>query len=291
MMCVSSSHIFLNTFLEMTIETLRALPIFQWVRMVYGAIVLIKLSLSASTPTSEIGKVLDHDSLQVSQYMDKLIVHIMRVLGPDKNRVAAKFLTILMKLKSWHSQQVLRFCIQNGPEEEFEPCKHLEPLPKAAQDILYPSQPGWSVQTGPEATHDQSKPQRDPTGSMQQQSPISNPPLPENSHDFKPSVLGVPESHGFPNYQTLDPSNPPSVASATDSTLVPTYDDQFNMMDLDQGQLDDFISHEFSPEELDAWLYSQGMPGLVSTSPTELQGQVSFGANGSLDLGDLTEFK
>ena len=138
----------------MHINTVCALSIFQIVRVIYDVIVLIKLSLSASSPTSEIDNVLDHESLQMTQDMDILLVHLMRAQGLEKNRVASKFFAIVMTLKSWYSQQTSKLSMLNGGEEGIQPLRNLTPLPEAVQGMLDPFKITLAYQISPKNPRD-----------------------------------------------------------------------------------------------------------------------------------------
>lgn len=127
MICLSSTHALLATFLKTSIEILRVVPIVTYVRMAYGAVVLTKLHFSAISPGSEIGKFLDHDSLQVSQYLHRLVIHLTAVVGAEKNRMASKFLMILVKLRAWYGQHRMQVHSKMIPDEQLEPCMHIRP--------------------------------------------------------------------------------------------------------------------------------------------------------------------
>ncbi|MCJ1462438.1 hypothetical protein MMC07_001039 [Pseudocyphellaria aurata] len=127
MICLSSTHALLKEFLQTSVEALRVVPIVTYVRMAYGVVVLTKLHFSAISPTSEIGKVLDHDSLQVSQYLNRLVIHLVAIVGAEKNRMASKFLMILIKLKAWYGQHKMRAHSTLNGDEQLEPCMHIKP--------------------------------------------------------------------------------------------------------------------------------------------------------------------
>ena len=99
--CISCSHNLLNTFLAINPEASRALPVFSYVRVSFAAFVLAKLNLSAASPKSRIGKVLDRSSLKVENLMDRAILHVRNVVGPARCRVPAIFLALLFKLRQW----------------------------------------------------------------------------------------------------------------------------------------------------------------------------------------------
>lgn len=125
--CLSSTYDLLDTFLCTDIGTLRVVPIINFVRMAYATTILIKLSLSASDPSSRVGQVLDPTSLRVAQYLDDLIERLKSVIACNQNRVAIKFLVIVAKLKDWYGQQKGRVCSSTKDKTSIEPLIHLAP--------------------------------------------------------------------------------------------------------------------------------------------------------------------
>ena len=99
--CINAAHSLLNTFLAMDVNKARSLPVFSYVRISYSAFVLAKLSLSVANPASRIGKVLDRSSLKVESFMDRAILHVRVVVGPQRSRVPGIFLALLFKLRQW----------------------------------------------------------------------------------------------------------------------------------------------------------------------------------------------
>lgn len=99
--CIDSSHALLDVFLGMTPDSLRALPVFSYVRISFAAFILAKLCLSATHPHSRIGQLLDRGTLKIESYMDRSILHIRNVVGPKNCRVPAIFLALLFKLRQW----------------------------------------------------------------------------------------------------------------------------------------------------------------------------------------------
>lgn len=99
--CITGAHNLLNTFLSMPVDKARALPVFSYVRISFAAFVLAKLCLSAASPASRIGKVLDRSSLKVESFIDRAILHVRAIVGPVRCRVPAIFLALLFKLRQW----------------------------------------------------------------------------------------------------------------------------------------------------------------------------------------------
>lgn len=99
--CVNSAHSLLSTFLSMSPESLRALPVFSFVRVSFAAFILAKLCLSAAHPECRIGRVLDRSSLQAESILEQAIHHVREVVGTVRSRVPAIFLALLFKLRAW----------------------------------------------------------------------------------------------------------------------------------------------------------------------------------------------
>ena len=99
--CITSAHRLLDTFLSMDPESLRAFPVFSFVRVSFAAFILAKLCLSAAHPKSRIGQVLDRNSIKAEEYLRRSINHVRDVVGSVRSRVPAIFLALLFKLRAW----------------------------------------------------------------------------------------------------------------------------------------------------------------------------------------------
>ena len=93
--CITCAQNLLSTFLSMEVESLRALPVFSYVRISYAAFVLAKLSLSAAHSGSRIGRVLDRSSLKAESFLDRCILQVRAIVGPSRCRVPAIFLALV----------------------------------------------------------------------------------------------------------------------------------------------------------------------------------------------------
>jgi hypothetical protein len=102
---ISSAHALLELMLNMTLDSLRALPIFNFVRMAYATIVLTKLHISSKTPTSQIGAVLDPKMIRLEYYIEKLIEKLGEAVGPMECRAPFTFLGLMMRLQIWYKSQ------------------------------------------------------------------------------------------------------------------------------------------------------------------------------------------
>src|SRR5277367_1850014 len=82
MACIDSSHSLIDEFLKSDVQTLRVVPIVNYVRASYALVVLGKLFISASVPSNELGKILDPQLLKVDFYMKALLERISEAAGP-----------------------------------------------------------------------------------------------------------------------------------------------------------------------------------------------------------------
>ncbi|KAH0613496.1 uncharacterized protein H6S33_005382 [Morchella sextelata] len=121
--CLSSSHQVLETFMGMTIQAIRSVPVFTFVRTSYACIILIKLYFSASHPQSELGKVIDKNSLKVDEYMDRLLDTLKKAADGKASKQAGRFTAILQMIRHWYSNQkaeIDRGSAESVPEPTFK---------------------------------------------------------------------------------------------------------------------------------------------------------------------------
>ncbi|KAK2043897.1 hypothetical protein LZ31DRAFT_467442 [Colletotrichum somersetense] len=103
--CLSAIDGVFEAFLEMEVPRVRCLPVFNFVRVAYAIVVLIKIYFSATAPGSELGKVIDKDNMKVEYYLDALLEKFRAAASDNRSRPAAKFLIVLVMLKSWFLKQ------------------------------------------------------------------------------------------------------------------------------------------------------------------------------------------
>jgi RalA-binding protein 1 len=101
--CLTSIKDMLNTFLAMDVFSVRCLPVFNFVRVAYAVVMLIKLYFSAAS--SELGQVVDKEDMEVGKYLDGLLDKFRATAADDRCRPAAKFLVVLVMLRSWFYRQ------------------------------------------------------------------------------------------------------------------------------------------------------------------------------------------
>lgn len=109
MSCINSSHALLNEFLNSDLQSLRVVPVIHFVRASYALVVLVKLFISASVPSNELGKILDRQILKVDYYMGALLERLNEAAGPGKLRVPTKWLKITQQVNDWYNKHLMSF--------------------------------------------------------------------------------------------------------------------------------------------------------------------------------------
>jgi RalA-binding protein 1 len=100
-MCLGSIKDIFDTFLSMEIYSIRCIPVFNFVRIAYGVVVLIKIYFTAAAPDSEFGAIMSKDQIPVLYYLDNLLEKFRATASSDGSRPAAKFLVVLLMLRRW----------------------------------------------------------------------------------------------------------------------------------------------------------------------------------------------
>ncbi|KAJ8124290.1 hypothetical protein O1611_g9351 [Lasiodiplodia mahajangana] len=103
--CLTAIDGIFETFLSLDVSTIRCLPIFNFVRVAYAVVVLIKIYFSASSPNAELGKVIEKENMKVAEYIDRLLEKFRETAAQDKSRPAGKFLMVLIMVRGWFHQQ------------------------------------------------------------------------------------------------------------------------------------------------------------------------------------------
>ncbi|MBE3046296.1 hypothetical protein IMZ48_27920, partial [Candidatus Bathyarchaeota archaeon] len=112
-----------EAFMAMEIASLRALPVFNLVRISYAVVVLIKIYFTAAAPNSELGRVLPKEAIRVDHYLDSMLSKFMAAAAEDKCRPAGKFLVVLIMLRGWLNNKT-------GNDREKRAFSILEPEPE-----------------------------------------------------------------------------------------------------------------------------------------------------------------
>jgi hypothetical protein len=103
--CLMAIDGIFENFFSYDVETIRCLPIYLFVRVAYAVVVLIKMYFAAATPNSELGNVINKDNMKVEQYLDTLVEIFKASAADEKSRPSAKFLMVLIMLKTWFNRQ------------------------------------------------------------------------------------------------------------------------------------------------------------------------------------------
>lgn len=101
--CISACHQLISIFLSMSTDAVRSLPTHTFFSgVVYAAVILMKLDISASDPTSKFGQYIDRKSLNVKWYLDEIARSLRTAVGTEGYRVPSNFLGLLMKFQRNH---------------------------------------------------------------------------------------------------------------------------------------------------------------------------------------------
>ena len=125
--CIAAIKGIFDTFLSIDVAELRGVPVYNFVRVSYAMITLVKMYFSASAPDSELGKVISKDDLQVASYIDVLIEKFQYAAAGNRSRPAAKFLIVLSMLKSWFIKQGAKEKGGAGKPSQFPGSSNNEP--------------------------------------------------------------------------------------------------------------------------------------------------------------------
>ncbi|KAK5658847.1 hypothetical protein OQA88_1659 [Cercophora sp. LCS_1] len=103
--CLSAIDGIFEVFLSLDPVDIRCLPVFNFVRVAYAVVVLIKMYFAASSSKSELGKIINKDNMKVEQHLENLLEKFRATAADDRSRPAAKFLVVLVMLRSWFQKQ------------------------------------------------------------------------------------------------------------------------------------------------------------------------------------------
>jgi RalA-binding protein 1 len=113
--CLSAIEGIFETFLALDVTSTRCLPVFNFVRVAYAVVILLKMYFSASSADSELGRVIRKEDMRVHYYLDAMLEKFRATAADDKCRPAAKFLVVLAMFRSWFFKQESQ---PGGPDAE-----------------------------------------------------------------------------------------------------------------------------------------------------------------------------
>lgn len=166
--CLTAIDGIFESFLSMDVQSIRCLPVFNFVRVAYAVVVLIKMYFSASTPNSELGKVINKDHMKVEEYIEKLLDKFRDTATHEKSRPAGKFLVVLVMLRSWFQKQGKNDQAKRE-QSATDPSNHNRPNENAAP--LTQQQHQQQAQQPSQQQHTPPPPQQQSTPQQQQQPP------------------------------------------------------------------------------------------------------------------------
>ncbi|KAI5780023.1 hypothetical protein EDC01DRAFT_283988 [Geopyxis carbonaria] len=116
--CIKSAQAILDAFVTYTTFDLHCVPVFTFVRVAYASMILIKIYFTTKLPGSELGRVIDSESLCVEDYLGRTLSVLAQAAKGDRNRPAGKFTMILIMLRSWYFRRKSELEKTNTPEAD-----------------------------------------------------------------------------------------------------------------------------------------------------------------------------
>ncbi|KAL8745870.1 MAG: hypothetical protein Q9190_002044 [Brigantiaea leucoxantha] len=103
--CLTSIHGLFDTFLELTVAEIRTMPVFYFPRITHAAVLLIKMYFAATSPGSELGKVVPSGDMRVDYYLSQIRSLLQAGATESKCRPARSFQMVLIMLQTWFERQ------------------------------------------------------------------------------------------------------------------------------------------------------------------------------------------
>ena len=103
--CLTSIHKVFDSFLFFTIDDVRTIPVFHFIRMAFATVTLLRIYDCAVMPNSELGRVLPVEELKVETYLNRLLALLQAAAAERKSRPAQYFQLVLKMLKTWFEFQ------------------------------------------------------------------------------------------------------------------------------------------------------------------------------------------
>jgi hypothetical protein len=124
--CMESAHGILEAFIQMDLEIHRSLPVIVYTRTFYALVVLTKLAISAQSPDSSIGKMIDYESIRLIEYSYKMVSALGDAVGDESFGVPATFYAIVIKLTAWYQRQCSIRRSNQSTDETLEPMAYMK---------------------------------------------------------------------------------------------------------------------------------------------------------------------
>ena len=115
--------------LEMTTHQLQCSPCIVFARMSYAVLLLLKISLSASSAEGALNRVCDPDMTNVGTYLEQLEFKLRELANGQIPRSGATFLGVVTKLGEWYRKQRLNEELRrDAPNMDADELEIVEPL-------------------------------------------------------------------------------------------------------------------------------------------------------------------
>ena len=103
--CLASIHSHFNTFLTISVTELRNQPAFQFARLMYAAVVLVKLYIDSMAQSSDVKEMFSVEDFQIEPYLEDLIQRLITAAEEDSCGSASKFAIGLTNLRVFFRNQ------------------------------------------------------------------------------------------------------------------------------------------------------------------------------------------
>ncbi|RPB03061.1 hypothetical protein L873DRAFT_1826418 [Choiromyces venosus 120613-1] len=235
--CISSAHAVLQIFFSLPLTSARSIPMFSFVRCSYACVVLLKIYFTASSPKSELGKHLDRNSLEITQYLERLTGKLEEVAADDKCRGAGKFVMIIMMLRTWYFRQSAE--VERSLGTPVEPAASLSRLglgEAGGGEESAGITPGSAYPHSPSTLSSKSPPPPGTTPTLNPLHHISHTPSkyfpPQQPQEFQPLTPPQPQSTSYTPAPTAEwPAPPPEPLLFTGNGEMFTDDGFWALMD------------------------------------------------------------
>lgn len=102
--CLASCHSVIGTFCDFGADVISTLPaLLYFIRIVYALVVLIKMHVAATSPGSELGKVIKPENIKAAEYLDRVFNCFLTLTQGRSQKAFHKPHQILSLLREWIS--------------------------------------------------------------------------------------------------------------------------------------------------------------------------------------------
>jgi hypothetical protein len=246
MSVVTYSHALLDAFLSSDVNTLRALPVYKFAIVSYAVLVLTKLNQSIDDPQSELGKLLDRNSVAIDSYSESVRAHLANAAGSEEFRVPSIFCGIISCFQLSHRRRISNSSPENEEETATRPSLYFGSQKTGDLDV-------HSLQFPPTSARDTSA-STNPSASRDSTSNGFNPPsahLPPftQNNDTNQDNSGYPEQFASEEWTGHSLSRPVHESGLNDQ------------LDIDYSLFPELAETGAFTKVLDNWVSSAGVTG------------------------------